>query len=56
MSVSHTLKGAVGWIALDRPDAMNSLNRESVACFKERLLAWRDCANAWSEHEPKGST
>jgi enoyl-CoA hydratase/carnithine racemase len=45
MAVSHTLKGAVGWIALDRPDAMNSLNRETVASVKERLLAWRDDAN-----------
>jgi enoyl-CoA hydratase/carnithine racemase len=45
MGISCTCNGAVGWIALDRPEAMNSLNRETVAQFKERLQAWRDDAS-----------
>lgn len=34
----------MGWIVLDRPEAMNSLDRESVAQFTERLVAWRNDA------------
>lgn len=34
--------GAVGWVVLDRPDALNSLDRESVEQFTQRLAEWRD--------------
>ncbi len=42
MPISHSQQGAVGWIVLDRPDALNSLDRESVIQFTERLISWRD--------------
>lgn len=44
MPVSHNQQGAIGWIILDRPDALNSLDVESVNQFTERLIAWRDDA------------
>ncbi len=42
MPISHSQNGAVGWIILDRPDALNSLDHESVIQFTERLSTWRD--------------
>lgn len=42
MPISHSQNGAVGWIILDRPDALNSLDHESVIQFTERLITWRD--------------
>lgn len=45
MPISYSQQGAVGWIALDRPDALNSLDREAVVQFTERLVAWRDDAS-----------
>jgi len=42
MSYSHALAGAVGWLTMDRPAAMNSLNGEMIAGLTERLNAWRD--------------
>lgn len=42
MSYSHALSGAVGWLTMDRPTAMNSLNRDMIAGLVERLNAWRD--------------
>lgn len=44
MPIAYSQQGAVGWIVLDRPDALNSLDRESVLQFTERLEAWRDDA------------
>jgi enoyl-CoA hydratase/carnithine racemase len=41
MAISYARNAAVGWIRLDRPGALNSLNPEMVAQFTERLLAWR---------------
>jgi enoyl-CoA hydratase/carnithine racemase len=45
MTISHECKGAVGWITLDRPTAMNALNRDTVTQFTERLIAWRTDAD-----------
>src|SRR5262245_38054573 len=45
MPIAHKLEGAVGWITLDRPEVMNSLDRDSVLQFYERLSAWRDNAD-----------
>ncbi|HZG32976.1 MAG TPA: enoyl-CoA hydratase/isomerase family protein [Sphingopyxis sp.] len=45
MPISFSQDGAVGWIALDRPDALNSLDGETVGQFTERLVAWRDDAS-----------
>lgn len=42
MPISHSRKSAAAWIVLDRPEAMNSLDRETVTQFIERLVAWRD--------------
>jgi len=42
MTMSHARKGAVGWITLERPGAMNALSREVVAEVTERLVAWRN--------------
>lgn len=42
MPISHSQKSAVAWVVLDRPEAMNSLDRESVTQFTEQLLAWRE--------------
>ncbi|WP_250534622.1 enoyl-CoA hydratase/isomerase family protein [Caballeronia sp. AZ10_KS36] len=42
MSFSHALVGSVGWLTMDRPAAMNSLNREMVTGLTEQLKAWRD--------------
>ena len=44
MPISYSQQGAVGWITLDRPDALNSLDHESVEQFAERLVAWREDA------------
>ena len=44
MPISYSQEGAVGWIILDRPDALNSLDRESVIQFTDRLVAWREDA------------
>ncbi|WP_220475416.1 enoyl-CoA hydratase/isomerase family protein [Sphingomonas cavernae] len=45
MPISYSKAGAVGWLVLDRPDALNSLDRESVQQFTERLATWRDDAS-----------
>jgi len=45
MPISHRQEGAVAWVTLDRPAAMNSLDRETVAQFAERLTVWRDDAS-----------
>jgi enoyl-CoA hydratase/carnithine racemase len=42
MSIIHARKGAVGWVTLDRPSALNSLSRELLTPFVERLVAWRN--------------
>lgn len=42
MSVSHMVKGPVGWITLERPKAMNSLNREMLESMTAQLEAWRN--------------
>jgi enoyl-CoA hydratase/carnithine racemase len=39
--ITSSQHGAVGWITLDRPDALNSLDRESVLQFTAQLEAWR---------------
>ncbi|MDR5855360.1 enoyl-CoA hydratase/isomerase family protein [Caballeronia sp. LZ062] len=45
MSYSHALVGSVGWLTMDRPAAMNSLNREMATGLTEQLKAWRDDDN-----------
>lgn len=42
MPISFSQDGAVGWIFLDRPEALNSLDHETVGQFAERLVAWRN--------------
>ncbi|SAK84085.1 short chain enoyl-CoA hydratase [Caballeronia glebae] len=42
MSYSHALVGSVGWLTMDRPAAMNSLNREMATGLTAQLNAWRD--------------
>ncbi|AMO22741.1 enoyl-CoA hydratase/isomerase family protein [Ramlibacter solisilvae] len=41
MSVSHAKNGPVGWITLERPKAMNALNREMAASITATLTAWQ---------------
>lgn len=45
MPISCRRDGAVAWVVLDRPEAMNSLDRETIVAFQERLAAWRDDAD-----------
>ncbi|WP_175944991.1 enoyl-CoA hydratase/isomerase family protein [Caballeronia sp. BCC1704] len=45
MSFSHALVGSVGWLTMDRPAAMNSLNREMATGLTEQLKAWRNDDN-----------
>ena len=42
MSFSHSRHGAVGWITLERPKAMNALNREMIEGITATLRTWRD--------------
>ncbi|QQX82802.1 enoyl-CoA hydratase/isomerase family protein [Cupriavidus necator] len=42
MSHLHRLDGAVGWLTMDRPAAMNSLNRDMATGMTAQLRAWRD--------------
>lgn len=42
MSFMHEIKGQVGWLTLNRPEALNSLSREMVEALTEQLLRWRD--------------
>lgn len=42
MSLQSRIEGAVGWMTMDRPAAMNSLNREMAAAMTAQLKAWRD--------------
>jgi enoyl-CoA hydratase/carnithine racemase len=42
MSVSVAVKGPVGWITLERPKAMNALNREMLEGMSAQLEAWRN--------------
>ncbi|CAG9167899.1 putative enoyl-CoA hydratase echA8 [Cupriavidus laharis] len=42
MSYTHAVAGAVGWLTMDRPAAMNSLNSEMVAGIAAKLGEWRD--------------
>lgn len=44
MSLIVERKGAVGWLRLNRPDAMNSLSFDLVRQLTETLLAWREDA------------
>lgn len=45
MSVLFEVKGPVGWIRLQRPQAMNALTRDMLESMTERLAAWqRDTA------------
>ncbi len=41
MSFSASRKGAVGWITLERPKAMNALSREMVEGMAATLADWR---------------
>jgi enoyl-CoA hydratase/carnithine racemase len=41
MSVSFAVKGPVGWITLERPQAMNSLNFEMLEKANAQLEAWK---------------
>jgi len=40
MSYSQTVVGSVGWLTMDRPAAMNSLNREMATGLTAQLNAW----------------
>ena len=42
MSFSHSRNGEVGWITLERPKAMNALNREMIEGMTATLRTWRD--------------
>ncbi|GLC93846.1 enoyl-CoA hydratase [Cupriavidus sp. TA19] len=42
MSLLHELRGAVGWLTLDRPAAMNSLSRELMLGLDTQLRRWAD--------------
>src|SRR5262245_21749737 len=42
MSFSQAKKGMVGWITLERPKAMNALNRETVDGMYATLAAWQN--------------
>ncbi len=42
MTLQSRIEGAVGWLTMDRPAAMNSLNREMAAAMTAQLKAWRD--------------
>jgi enoyl-CoA hydratase/carnithine racemase len=42
MSYTQELVGSVGWLTLDRPAAMNSLNRELATGLTAQLNAWRN--------------
>ena len=44
MSVAVEVNGVAGWITLDRPQAMNALNRASIEAATGALAAWRDDA------------
>ncbi|WP_027215026.1 enoyl-CoA hydratase/isomerase family protein [Burkholderia sp. WSM2232] len=41
MSYSQTVVGSVGWLTMDRPAAMNSLNRDMATGLSAQLNAWR---------------
>ncbi|WP_025599222.1 enoyl-CoA hydratase/isomerase family protein [Burkholderia sp. WSM2230] len=42
MSYSQTVVGSVGWLTMDRPAAMNSLNRDMATGLTAQLNAWRN--------------
>ena len=44
MSYSQSRRGAVGWITLERPKAMNALSRDMIEGMTATLQAWRDDA------------
>lgn len=44
MSYSQSKRGAVGWITLERPKAMNALSRDMIEGMTATLQAWRDDA------------
>jgi enoyl-CoA hydratase/carnithine racemase len=44
MPILQKLEGPVGWLTLDRPQAMNSLDRETVLQLRDALTAWRAAA------------
>lgn len=41
MTISYVRKGAVAWVTLDRPNALNSLTHELCTQFVDKLAAWR---------------
>jgi enoyl-CoA hydratase/carnithine racemase len=41
MSVSFEVKGSVGWITLERPEAMNALERSMVDRMTAKLVEWK---------------
>lgn len=40
MAVGFELEGGVGWVVLDRPEAMNSLDRDTVKAIDAQVGAW----------------
>lgn len=42
MSIELTQNGAVAWATLNRPEAMNSLDRDTVIALTRKLAQWRD--------------
>lgn len=42
MSISHVRKGPVGWITIERPNAMNSLSYDTCTQFTRQLATWRN--------------
>lgn len=45
MPISQRQEGATAWVTLDRPAAMNSLDRETIRQFRDCLIAWRNDAD-----------
>ncbi len=44
MTISHVRQGAVAWVTLERPSALNSLTQELCTQFVEKLGQWRNDA------------
>ena len=42
MAVGFEVADAVAWVTLDRPEAMNSLDRDTVAKIAQQVGAWAD--------------
>ena len=48
MSLIYEKKGKIAYITFNRPDAMNSFNREQLTEFSEAISDFRDDAQMWT--------